>query len=225
MCEILVCVKDRDPTNPKAPQQGDVIFVAPDGWQWGTAELGGPNYERVDVATYSRDVVLLVKNSVDLTQITDPRQLVPSDILSKSVGALTLLQSDVGLPDFYGNFVVSVPNSTVSFTAYDRVVTGKTIRPISEHPNGNHNFLRVIKLPNVTEAQASNLLTTEIDADPQNPNPNLQYRGFFLDKTKFPTQAIKNYWNDDARTAGFITLNLTAAQIQNFVSKRPIWGS
>lgn len=141
MCEILVCVKDKGTSgnlliDSKAPKQGDVIDVHPDGWQWGLAELG---------------------------------QVVP------------------------GN------------------------------PNGNHPFFRVIKLPNVTVAQASNMLSPELDVDPQNPSPYLQYRARYLDKVKIAnlvSKTLRDYWLDDLRTQGFLTLNYTAAQINNIVSIR-----
>jgi len=92
-----------------------------------------------------------------------------------------------------------------------------------QDPNGNYAFFRIIKLPNVTVAQASNLLTPELDVDPQNPSPYLQYRARFLDKNKIPPatmQALIDYWQDDGRAQGFITLNYTAAQINSIVSVR-----
>lgn len=94
---------------------------------------------------------------------------------------------------------------------------------VQGNPNGNHPFFRVIKLPNVTVLQASNMLTPEVDVDPQNPSPFLQYRGRFLDKTKVPPatmQALLDNWNDDGRVNGFITLNFTAAQINSIVTVR-----
>jgi hypothetical protein len=141
MCEILLCVKDRGTTgklaiDSKAPKQGDVIAVHPDGWGWGACELG-----------------------------------------------------------------VVVPGN----------------------PNGNHNFFRVIKLPNVTVNQASSMLAPEADLDPQHPSPYLQYRAFFLDKSKIPSatmQALLDNWNDDGRTNGFISLNYTAAQIASIKTAR-----
>lgn len=91
------------------------------------------------------------------------------------------------------------------------------------NPHGNHPFFRVIKLPNVTVAQASNMLAPEVDVDPQNPSPYLQYRARFLDKSKInpvTAKVLKDHWDDDARTQGFITLPYTAAQINNIVSVR-----
>lgn len=146
MCEILVCVRDKGISgdlliDSHAPQQGDVVDVHPDGWNWGAAELG-------------------------------------------------------------------------------QVLQG--------NPNGNHPFFRVIKLANVTEAQAASMLAPEIDADPQNPSPYLQYRGKYLDKTKInpvTAKALWDYWNDDGRAQGFLVLPYTAAQINNIVSTRtPIVG-
>lgn len=99
---------------------------------------------------------------------------------------------------------------------------------VQGNPNGNHPFFRIIKLPNVTVAQASNMLTPEIDIDPQVPSAYLQYRGRFLDKSKVPPatmQALIDNWNDDGRANGFISLNYTAAQINTIVTVRtPIQG-
>lgn len=91
---------------------------------------------------------------------------------------------------------------------------------VQGNPNGNHNFFRVIKLPNVTVNQASRILSPEVDIDPNNPSPYLQYRAFYLDKTKIPTQALTTYWNDDTRSAPFITLPYSAAQLNSIVSQR-----
>lgn len=43
MCEAIVCIRDMGNSgNPlidsHAPQQGDVVFVGPDGWNWGKDE-------------------------------------------------------------------------------------------------------------------------------------------------------------------------------------------
>lgn len=94
---------------------------------------------------------------------------------------------------------------------------------VQGNPNGNHPFFRVIKLPNVTVAQAARMLSPETDVDPLHPSPYLQYRAFFLDKSKInPTtqKALWDNWNDDGRTNGFITLNYTATQINNIVTQR-----
>jgi hypothetical protein len=133
MCEILICVKDRDASNPRAPKQGDVICVQPDGWVWGACELG-------------------------------------------------------------------------------QVVQG--------NPNRNHNFFRVIKLPNVTVLQASVMLSSELDVDPQRPSPYLQFRALFFDKSKIVHPGFLAHWNDDSRAAGFLTLSFTAAQIATIKTQR-----
>lgn len=91
------------------------------------------------------------------------------------------------------------------------------------NPNGNHNFFRIIKLPNVTEAQAENMLTPEVDVNPLIPSPYLQYRVRYLDITKIAALAskvLRDHWQDDLRADGFLTLNFTAAQINNVVSIR-----
>jgi hypothetical protein len=136
MCEVLVCVKNQGTTGVLAtdshmPKQGDVVFVAPDGWTWGVCELG---------------------------QI------------------------------------------------------------VANNPNGNHPFFRILKLANVTVAQASNMMTPELDIDPQNPSPYLQYRGRFLDKTKIPAGVLSDYLTDDTRAQPFLVLNFTAAQINAIVT-------
>lgn len=89
------------------------------------------------------------------------------------------------------------------------------------HPNGNHPMARILKLTNVSVAQASNMLTREQDIDPQNPSPYLQFRARFLDFTKIPAatmQALIDYWNDDGRAQGFITLNYSASQINSITT-------
>lgn len=138
MCEILLCTRDMGNSgnlavDSKAPKQGDVIDVHPDGWTWGDCELG-----------------------------------------------------------------VAVPGN----------------------PNGKHPFFRVIKIPNVTEAQAANMLTRELDVDPQNPSPYLQYRGRFLDKSKIPAGALRTYVLDDLRAQQTISIPHTAAQLNTIVTVR-----
>jgi hypothetical protein len=92
---------------------------------------------------------------------------------------------------------------------------------VDGNPNGNHDFFRLIKLPNVTVAQVSRMLAPEKDVDPLNPSPYLQYRAFYFDKTKIPNQLMRNYWNDDTRSAPFLTLPFNITQINNIVSQRP----
>lgn len=114
----------------------------------------------------------------------------------------------------------------VGFAPGDKVftdrVTGQT-RPISEDPNGNHNQVRIIKLPNVTSAQASNLLSGERAADMQHPSPLLQFRQFYFDRSKIPAGQVALLQNlaDDLRTNAFVTLSFTAAQLATVVSQRP----
>jgi hypothetical protein len=133
MCEILVCVKDRDLTNHHAPRQGDVVDVHADGWVWGACEMG-------------------------------------------------------------------------------RVIQG--------NPNGNHPFFRIIKLPNVTVAQASSMLSPELDVDPLKPSPYLQFRAFFLDRTKIVHPGLLANWDEDARVNGFVLLAFTATQIAAIRTQR-----
>lgn len=138
MCEILLCVKDRGKSgvlaiDSRAPKQGDVVMVVPDGWPWSDAERG-----------------------------------------------------------------IAIPGN----------------------PNGNHNFMRIIQLPNVSVALASSMLAPEADIDPLNPSPYLQFRAFFLDKTKISNQALLNNLADDLRANPSITLNFTAAQLNTIVTQR-----
>ena len=98
----------------------------------------------------------------------------------------------------------------------------------SDDPRGNHNFFRVIKLPNVTAAQLNNLLSREVDevsgAASEAVSPHLQYRGFFLDKSKFHSTEMATliaHYEDDTRKNPTITLPHTAAQLQAVVTKRP----
>lgn len=91
---------------------------------------------------------------------------------------------------------------------------------VEGNPNGKHNFFRVVKLPNVTAAQASRMLAPQLDIDPQNHSPYLRFRAFYLDRTKIPSGALRTYWDDDARAQGFAVINHTAAQLNNIVSER-----
>lgn len=92
---------------------------------------------------------------------------------------------------------------------------------VQGNPNGNHNFFRIVKLPNVTVSQAGTMLSPEVDVDPLNPSPYLQYRAFFLDKTKIPGGVLQTYWNDDTRSVPFISMPYTAAQLNTIVTQRP----
>ncbi len=92
--------------------------------------------------------------------------------------------------------------------------------PVPGNPNGNHNFFRILKLPNVTVVQASNMLSPELDVDPQNPSPYLQYRARYLDKTKVPPGPLFDNLLDDLRANPFITLAYTAAQFSTIVTVR-----
>lgn len=88
------------------------------------------------------------------------------------------------------------------------------------NPNGNHNFWRILKLPNVTVNQASTMLAPEVNVDPTKPSPYLQFRAFFLDKTKIPAGVLATYWNDDTRAAPFISMPYTATQLATLKTQR-----
>ena len=89
---------------------------------------------------------------------------------------------------------------------------------VQGNPNGNHAFFRIFKFPNTSVAQAAKMLSAEKDTDPQNPSPYLQYRAFFFDVTKIPSGALQIYWNDDARSASFISLPYSAVQMNTIVT-------
>lgn len=94
---------------------------------------------------------------------------------------------------------------------------------VSTHPQGNHSFFRVIKLPNLPLATAQALLAREPVVDPANPSPFLHFRQKFIDKSKIPAVAMKamlDHWNDDTRTQGFISLQHSAGQINALISTR-----
>lgn len=88
------------------------------------------------------------------------------------------------------------------------------------NPNGNHPFFRVVKLPKVSVAEASNLLAPEADVDPLKPSPYLQYRARYLDKTKIPAGALKNHILDDLRTQQTISISHNVAQLATIVTLR-----
>lgn len=232
-CELLLYVKDwgggpkgaqtgNIAIDCKTPKQGDVLCVQPFGWGWGDCELGGATWQRSTYQTFQRTVSMQFQPGTDFSAITDPAQLLGLSpaLLSKSFGDIVQLDSDAGLRANVGNLVMDSASGLVTFDAYKRVVTGVETAPMSEHPHGNHNFWRIIQLPNVNVAQASNLLAPELDVDPANPSPYLQMRGFFIDKTKIPQGVLATYLADDVRAQPKISMPYTAAQIQNVVSKR-----
>jgi hypothetical protein len=107
---------------------------------------------------------------------------------------------------------------------YTEITNGKArARAISEHPRGNHNCFRIIKLPNCTVSELQALLSPELNSDPRQHSPYLQYRAFFLDKDKIPGVAqerLRDFWDDDGRVDGSLILNVSFVQLQNFISQR-----
>lgn len=81
---------------------------------------------------------------------------------------------------------------------------------------------RILSLPNVTVAQASHLMSGEVDADPLKPSRMLQRRGvkFDLDDVALPA-AVKTWLLDDRRTTPIASRAFTAAQFLAFVKQRP----
>lgn len=107
---------------------------------------------------------------------------------------------------------------------YTEIAKGEPrTRMISEHPRGNHDCFRIVKLPNCTVSELESLVSPELNLDPCQQSPYLQYRAFFIDKDRVTgtEQAhLCDFWGDDARTDGSLTLNVTWEQLQNFISPR-----
>lgn len=95
---------------------------------------------------------------------------------------------------------------------------------VAGNVNGNHPFFRVVKLPNITVAQVSNLLSPEVDVNPQNPSPYLQYRGWYLNINAVGPNVtylpLTTYWNDNTRAQPFLQSALTFAQLQPLITQR-----
>jgi len=219
MSEILLRVKDAGlPTDAK---QGDVILVKPDGATWGDCEIGSPTYQQAQVSYGYRDVTLLMKKGFDFSlNITDPGQIANNEVLMVNRSLWTPALDDSNWKDEVRFNGKDAELSTIGFRQYRRVVTGYIEKPIKEHPHGVHNFWRVVRLPLVNVAKASTLLAPEIDTDPQNPNPNLQFRQFYIDFTKVLPGTFKKFLDDDTRKAGALTANLTEKQFDGLISKR-----
>lgn len=107
---------------------------------------------------------------------------------------------------------------------YTEVTNGRgRTRQISEHARGNHNCFRIIKLPNCTVSELETLLSPELNLDPRQQSPYLQYRAFFVDKDKIPGAAqkrLRDFWDDDGRVDGSLVLNVAWGQFQKFISER-----
>lgn len=95
-------------------------------------------------------------------------------------------------------------------------------KPIHKHANGNHDFFRVVKLPNCTVSQLEMMLAEEPQVDPRRPSPYLQYRLNYFDRAKFKAAHIHfaSHWDDDTRSQPTITFNVTWAQIKDLISQR-----
>jgi len=85
-------------------------------------------------------------------------------------------------------------------------------------------FYRILKLPNVTLAQAAPYLAPEPPVDPLNPSKTLQKRVFSLNLAHVTLPAaLKTFIADDTRASPSYTFNATAAQIAAVVvTKAPI---
>lgn len=231
--EALVCVHDLgNPSNltdfHHRPKQGDVITIQLSGFPWGEGELGGPNWTKPLVTTYSEDIAVQMADGFDMTQPTN-KITVPADlwraqrnVVGESIGPRLILPDDTGLPGHFSDFTTQ--GQLVIFTRYTRLITGSQVVPMSQHPLGNHPHLRIIKFtdPSITIAAAGKMLVPEADVPGAlKPSPYIQYRQWFFDKTKIPASVLKTYWNDDTRAAPFITVPHTLAQLNAIVTQRP----
>lgn len=107
---------------------------------------------------------------------------------------------------------------------YTEITKGKQRTcAISEHSRGNHYCFRIIGLPNCTVSELESLVSPELNLDPRQQSPYLQYRAFFIDKDKILGAAqtrLRDFWDDDGRADGSLTLNITWEQLQSFISER-----
>lgn len=146
-CSFMFFVRDKDPTDPRAPKAGDVITVKPQDWGWSDAERGVP------------------------VICWDPVNKQPK-----------------------------------------------------QNPNGKHSIARVAICPLITENAAQFLLTTQVDTDPLNPNPNALFRLFYIDRAKIlasaPAKNFLDHIDDNTRANGTILLNYTGVQLRQFISQR-----
>lgn len=85
-------------------------------------------------------------------------------------------------------------------------------------------FWRIVKLPNVTVAQATPYLRPEIATDPLNPSKTLQKRAFKLDLSNATLPAaFITFIQDNTRAQPSYTFNASAATIASIVVlKSPI---
>lgn len=228
MCEIALCVHDRGTSGVlavdcKAFKAGDVMVVVPDGSTWGECDLGGPTYTAQIVQVTKTTFSILIPPEIDLSQVMEYTDLAGITGVEVTRGAPIIVDGS-GAAFGASNFQLYPALNSATLDYYDHQVIGTQVLPIAQHPNGNHSYMRIIKLPSVTMAQANHLMTPEIDTNPLDPSPYLQPRGFFIDKTKIPVgmAALAAHIADDLRTNQSITLaNATAAQINALVTQRP----
>ncbi|HCE07477.1 MAG TPA: hypothetical protein DEQ40_02530 [Oxalobacteraceae bacterium] len=76
-----------------------------------------------------------------------------------------------------------------------------------------HGFWRILKLPKVSQSDATQFTSPEADSDPQHPSPYLQYRSFYIDRSKITDPTLATYWDDDTRTQPFITMNYSIVDL------------
>lgn len=151
------------------------------------------------------EILLWVKDTATGDPATDSRQFLQGDVVT--------VQPD-GYP--WGDCELCGASTTWQNNAGQQ-------RPMSAHPNGVHAFWRVVKLPNVSVAQAAIVLGPELPVDPLNPSPYLRLRHNFIDKAKIQSAFPAFYANfiDDLRTNPSVTVNASAGQINQVISQRP----
>lgn len=84
----------------------------------------------------------------------------------------------------------------------------------------NSPQFRIVKFPRIGAAVAAGyLLGSEVDTDPSQPSRMLQRRGWRILRAALP-QNVRDYWQDDTRAAKTITLDVTGAQIVNYIERK-----
>lgn len=92
-------------------------------------------------------------------------------------------------------------------------------RHVSQHPNGNHNFWRIIRLPNVRRVVAEMLTQSEMPKFDNYPKSFLQRREFYLDIAALPAD-MQPFLDDDERKVQVFTSQMTTAEFKNCVCQR-----
>lgn len=226
MAELLLCTQNRGTTgnvlkDSHAAQVGDVVLVQANGAGWGAAELGGPTYVHYENEVQETLATINLQPSFDASAVQDIKDVeaIPDNKMLSISRSDPVVVEEAG--SHFGMKVLAVDNVAKTITVSNRefVVVNEEVRSISQHPNGNHPFFRVLKLPNVSVALANSLLSTEKETDPQNPNPYLQYRGFALDLSKMKG-ALADFIADDTRVQQFFVDPMSDKEFQALIFQR-----